>query len=131
MQDTNYTIIAHRGGGGAEFPENSLSAIKSTVEKGKADRIEIDIHQTKDNVLVVMHDKSINRTTTGKGMIKNLLYQELREYHLKGSCDKEEIPSLEEVIKITINRLNSLLIFTLLILNCLEDIFSVFKNLPP
>jgi len=99
MQDTN-SITAHRGGGGTEFTENSMSAIKNTIEKGKADRIEIDIHQTKDSVLVVMHDKSINRTTTGKGKIKNMLYQELNEYHLKGSCDKEEIPLLENVIKI-------------------------------
>jgi len=109
MQDINYIITAHRGGSEAKFPENSLSAIKNTIEKGKADRIEIDIHQTKDNVLVVMHDKSINRTTTGKGMIKNMLYQELREYHLRGSYDKEEIPSFEDVIK-TINGKCKLLI---------------------
>ena len=100
MQITDYTITAHRGGGAAEFPENSMSAIKNTIEKGKSDRIEIDIQQTKDNVLVVMHDKSIDRTTTGKGMIKNMLYQELKEYHLKNFCDKEEIPLLENVFKI-------------------------------
>lgn len=99
MQDTNYIITAHRGGGGTEFPENSMSAIKNTIEKGKAERIEIDIHQTKDNVLVVMHDKSINRTTTGKGLIKNFSYQEILKYHLKNSNNAEKIPSLEDVIK--------------------------------
>ena len=95
---TNYTITAHRGGGGTEYPENSISAIKNTIENGKADRIEIDVHQTKDGVLVVMHDKSINRTTTGRGLIKDFSYQELTQYHLKNSKNKEGIPLLADVI---------------------------------
>jgi len=101
-QFVNHTLIAHRGGSRAKFPENSISAIKNTMEEGKADRIEIDIHQTRDNVLVVMHDKSINRTTTGKGLIIDFSYQELLKYHLKKSNNDEKIPSLEDVIK-TIN----------------------------
>jgi len=100
MQSIEMSITAHRGGGRAKFPENSISAIKNTIEEGKADRIEVDIHQTKDNVLIVIHDKSIDRTTTGKGMIKNMSYQELRKFHLKSSCTKEKIPLLEDVIKI-------------------------------
>jgi glycerophosphoryl diester phosphodiesterase len=99
-QINNYTITAHRGGGETKYPENSISAIKSTLDGNmKVDRIEIDIHQTSDSVLVVMHDKSIDRTTTGKGLIKDFTYQELLKYQLYNSDNEEKIPLLEDVIK--------------------------------
>ena len=96
------TITAHRGGGGAMTPENSLSAIKSGLES-RPDRIEIDIHQTKDNVLIVMHDESIDRTTTGSGNITDLTYEQIKQYPLKNEISESEpeyAPTLEELIQL-------------------------------
>ena len=63
-------IIAHRGAS-AYAPENTISSFEKAIEM-KALIIETDVHQTKDSVVVIMHDLSVDRTTYGKGMIKDL-----------------------------------------------------------
>lgn len=92
------TIIGHRGAAGLA-PENSLSAIGKALAIG-CERIEIDVHQTADSILVVMHDETINRTTNGKGRIRNMTYEALLSYSINPLYDSsaEKIPSLEEVI---------------------------------
>jgi glycerophosphoryl diester phosphodiesterase len=94
-------IIGHRGGGGQSLPENSMAAIKFGVEHD-CDFIEIDVQQTADSVIVVNHDKTINRTTNGKGYIKNLTFDYLQQFTIKseaGHSDlNEKIPSLEQLI---------------------------------
>ena len=60
-------VIAHRGDW-RNFPENSLEAIESAIQMG-VDVVELDIHRTADGELVVCHDRTINRTTNGKGKI--------------------------------------------------------------
>ncbi|MGZ8542807.1 MAG: glycerophosphodiester phosphodiesterase, partial [Kaistella sp.] len=67
----NPIIIAHRGAS-AYAPENTLAAFEKAIEMG-ATVIETDVHQTKDCVVVVMHDLSLDRTTDGKGLIKDLM----------------------------------------------------------
>ena len=62
----NVLVVAHRGDW-REWPENSLEAMQSAIDKG-ADIIELDLKMTKDSVLVVCHDAKVDRTTTGKDL---------------------------------------------------------------
>ena len=93
-------IIAHRGASGVA-PENTLPAINSTISAG-ADCIEIDVHLSKDGHVVVMHDKTVDRTTNGTGRISELDSAYLKSLDA-GSWFTERyagtrIPFLEEVI---------------------------------
>lgn len=63
-------VMAHQGGKGL-WPENALHAFEQAVNLG-VDVLEMDIHSTADNVLVVMHDDSVDRTTDGSGPIRAL-----------------------------------------------------------
>lgn len=95
-------IIAHRGGAAAKFPENSLSAIEKSVSL-KVDGIEIDVRLTKDKQIVLCHDETIDRTTTGTGKIQNLTLEELRQFKLIGANNEETdqlIPTLDDVVKL-------------------------------
>ncbi|MBU4501284.1 MAG: glycerophosphodiester phosphodiesterase family protein, partial [Nanoarchaeota archaeon] len=90
--------IAHRGFS-AIAPENSLEAFRNVV-KLKVDMVEFDIHKTKDNHIVVIHDDNVERTTNGKGNINDLTLGEIRNLHIKNG---EPIPTLEEVIAVLKN----------------------------
>jgi glycerophosphoryl diester phosphodiesterase len=72
----DFLVIAHRGGRGLG-PENTLDLFKQTVEMG-VDVLEMDLRRTKDGVLVVLHDRSVDRTTNGKGPIENYTLKELK-----------------------------------------------------
>lgn len=75
-------ISVHRGGKSIRnYPENCLETLKYVNKSIKA-VYEIDVAKTKDNQLVLMHDNSIDRTTTGSGLVKNLDYSELEKYNL-------------------------------------------------
>lgn len=87
-------IIGHRGTR-VDFDENTIGAFKKAIEYG-ADYIEFDIHKTKDGQLIVMHDKSLNRTTTGLGLIKNSYFTEIVNYKTK--IKYEPIPRLFEIL---------------------------------
>ena len=88
-------LMGHRGCRGEE-PENTLRGIKKAIKVG-VDAIEIDIHKTKDNQIVVCHDDSIDRTTNGKGKILDLNYNEIKKYRTK---KQQKIPLLQEIIDI-------------------------------
>ncbi len=92
-------VIAHRGIW-HNAPENSLQAIQYSIEMG-VDMVEIDIRVTKDGELVLMHDLSINRTTTGKGYVKDWTLEQLKTLNLvdgSGSVTVHKIPTLEEAL---------------------------------
>jgi glycerophosphoryl diester phosphodiesterase len=92
--------VAHRGDW-RNAPENSVDAIKRALEMG-IDIVEIDIRKTKDNHLIVMHDKSIDRTTNGKGQISALLMDSIQNVVLKngaGIQTKHKVPTLREVMR--------------------------------
>ena len=63
---SNFLVFAHRGGG--IFPENTLAAFEDSAKLG-ADVLELDVHQTQDGTLVVLHDADVARTTDGRGKI--------------------------------------------------------------
>jgi len=92
-------VIAHRGIW-HNAPENSLQAIQNSIEMG-VDMVEIDIRVTKDGNLVLMHDQSINRTTNGKGNVKDWTLEQLKTLNLVdgfGSVTEHKIPTLEEAL---------------------------------
>ena len=94
-----FEIIAHRGAS-AYAPENTLAAFKKAIDLG-ATMLELDIHQTKDSQIVVVHDETINRTTNGKGKIKNLSLAEIKSLDagswFSSAFAGERIPTLQDV----------------------------------
>lgn len=93
-------IYAHRGAS-RYAPENTLAAFQKSVKFG-ADAIELDVRLSKDNVPVVIHDATINRTSNGKGFVHELTLKQLKTYDFGSSFSKtyagEPIPTLEEVL---------------------------------
>src|SRR5688572_1778837 len=86
-------IIGHRGAAACE-PENTLRGIRHALEAG-ADGVEIDVRLSQDHQLVLMHDDRVDRTTSGKGVVKKLPLARLRELDAgKG----ERIPTLQEAM---------------------------------
>lgn len=72
-------VIAHRGGKGI-FPENTAYAFEQSMRLG-VDALELDIHLTKDNQLVTIHDPTIDRTSNGTGYVKDYTYEELKQFN--------------------------------------------------
>ncbi len=91
---TNKTLIFGHRGYPHKFPENSLNGFAYAIEHG-IDGLEFDVHLTQDNVPVIMHDEKINRTTNGRGKIRDYTYQELQQFYL---TDGERIPKLTELL---------------------------------
>ena len=92
-------VVAHRGDW-RNAPENSLLAIQKCIDMG-VDMVEIDIQRTKDGHLVLMHDKTIKRTTNGRGRVEDYTLDRLKSFYLldaKGKPTEEKIPTLEEAL---------------------------------
>lgn len=93
------TVVAHR----ADWrfaPENSLAAIESSIRLG-ADVVELDVQKTKDGQLILMHDKTLDRTTTGKGKVAEWILDSIRTLRLKNGAalrTKHRVPTLEEAL---------------------------------
>lgn len=93
-------IFAHRGFSGAA-PENTLSAFQKAL-KLPIEGIEFDVHLSKDDKAVVIHDETLERTTNGKGWIKDFTYDQLKKLDAGSWFGRkfagERIPLLEEVL---------------------------------
>lgn len=96
-------IVAHRANIYDSLPENSLEGIKACIANN-IDIIEIDIRITKDGVLIVMHDETLNRMTNGKGKIGDFTWEELSKLYLRngnfGKVTSYKIPRLDEVFEV-------------------------------
>jgi len=95
-------VASHRGAHMGNF-ENSIASARQAIRIG-VDIIEVDVKTTKDGYLVLMHDSSIDRTTTGKGKVEELTLAEIRRYKLKapyGRISEETVPTFEEFLKVT------------------------------
>ena len=95
-------IYAHRGSSGTH-PENSLAAFHEAARL-PIYGVEFDVHLTKDGELVVIHDETIDRTSDGKGFVKDMTLAELRSFDF-GSWFSDEfrgepIPTLHEVLDV-------------------------------
>jgi glycerophosphoryl diester phosphodiesterase len=95
-------IIAHRGAS-KQAPENTMAAFRKALELG-AGGIELDVHLSSDNHLVVTHDEQLERTSNGKGLVRDKSFKELRELDFgswfSGKYKGEKIPELEEVLQL-------------------------------
>jgi glycerophosphoryl diester phosphodiesterase len=94
-------IIAHRGYR-ARYPENTLAAFEAAIDAG-ADMIELDVLLTKDRKVVVIHDESLDRTTSGQGRVSDYTLSELKALDAGSWFDsrfrEERLPTLEEVLE--------------------------------
>ncbi|AVM53002.1 glycerophosphoryl diester phosphodiesterase [Bacteroides zoogleoformans] len=96
---SSVVVVAHRGDW-RNFPENSLEAIDNAIKMG-VDIVELDVMETKDGELILMHDKSLDRTTTGKGLVSENTLDEIRQLKLKNGCNIRtihKVPTLEEAL---------------------------------
>ena len=93
-------VISHRGDW-RNYPENSIPAIESVIRMG-VDMMELDVKMTKDSVLVLMHDKTINRMTNGKGLVSDITYDSLMTFNMKRAhnvlTDSIKVPTLREAL---------------------------------
>lgn len=91
-------IFAHRGYS-ASFAENTMGAFLE-AEKAGADGIELDVQLTKDGEIVVIHDETVDRTTSGTGFVKDFLFKDIIKLNAnKKGVKKEPIPTLKEVLE--------------------------------
>lgn len=99
-------VIAHRGANDEE-PEHSLAAYLLALDQG-ADGIECDVRLTADGVLVCVHDRTISRTSTGRGAVSSLPLDELAQHDYSDSerwHDFEEVPAPERMGLLTLEHL--------------------------
>jgi glycerophosphoryl diester phosphodiesterase len=102
MNSSKFKIIAHRGSSYIA-PENTISSARLAMQEN-ADALELDIHLTKDNQIVVIHDSNTKRTSGINKKVKNLKLNELKQLDFGSWKNKkwngEKIPTLEEIFNI-------------------------------
>ena len=91
---TGRPLLGGHRGNPAEFPENTLASFRSAIELG-CDMIECDVHMSSDGHLIVIHDHSVDRTTNGAGLVRDLRLDQLRALD---AGQGERLPLLQEVI---------------------------------
>lgn len=99
MKDTKWLIdslFAHRGLHNEVYPENTLGAFKHAVSKNYD--LECDIQLTKDEKIVVFHDKNLKRLCNVDRVLEECTYLELQEFNIKGT--EEKIPLLDEFLRV-------------------------------
>ena len=92
-------VVAHRGDW-RYAPENSILAIENAIKLG-VDIIEVDVAKTKDGHLVLMHDRTLDRTTTGKGRVADWTLDSIKTLKLKNGAairTRHKVPTLEEAL---------------------------------
>ena len=92
-------LCAHRGDQGIA-PENTVPAFVAAARAG-AQQVELDVQRTKDGKLIIMHDATIDRTTTGKGAVKDLDLEEIRAVDIKldeAVYENVKVPTFEEAL---------------------------------
>lgn len=91
--------LGHRGAAGVQ-PENTLKGFRYALNLG-IDAVECDVHLTRDDHLVVIHDDTVDRTTNGSGAVRNMTLAQLRRLD---AGQGERIPTLNEVLDLVIGR---------------------------
>ncbi|MEO1052097.1 MAG: glycerophosphodiester phosphodiesterase family protein [Bacteroidota bacterium] len=100
LEDPQPLISAHRGGPYPGFPENAIETFQNIAEQVPT-IIECDISMTKDSVLILMHDKTLDRTSTGSGNVLDQVYDEVKDLLLvdnEGDTTSFHIPTLDDVL---------------------------------
>jgi glycerophosphoryl diester phosphodiesterase len=100
-------IYAHRGWSG-RAPENTMAAFRTALEAPYVTGLELDVQLTKDGVPIVIHDFTLDRTTNGKGLVKEHTYAQLRELDAGSwfgeTFEGERIPTLLEALELAKGR---------------------------
>lgn len=94
-------ISGHRGGADINYPENSIATFENVLIHTPA-IFEIDPRMTKDDKVVLLHDETLDRTTTGSGKLNAITFKEAEEFmltDLEGNTTPDHIPLLSEVIQ--------------------------------
>jgi len=95
-------VVAHRGVHHSAA-ENSPSAIRGAIELG-CDYVEVDVRRTRDGALVLMHDSSVDRTTTGRGKVQAMTLAEIRRLRFRTKSDSpslsEKVPTFDEALEL-------------------------------
>ena len=105
-------FAAHRGGA-LLWPENSLLAFRNAAETLGADFLEFDVHLSKDGEVVVIHDPTLDRTTTGRGPVRERTLAELRALRLRdrtGTVTDETVPALDDVVTLAMRTRRQMLL---------------------
>ncbi len=107
---TAFVVIAHRGNH-VFYPENTISAIQAAIEAG-AQYVEIDLRETIDSVMILMHDATVDRTTDGKGAVSSLGYAQIKALHTTAKDGQlYTIPLFSEVLQLCKKKINIYLDF--------------------
>ncbi len=104
---SNYVLVVSHRGDWRNYPENSIRAIESVID-AKVDVVEIDVQLTRDSVLVLCHDTTIDRTTTGSGKVGDLTLEEIKGFTLRsahGVTTDHIMPTLEEALAVCKDRI--------------------------
>lgn len=106
---SKYVIVVSHRGDWRNYPENSIPGIESVIRMG-ADMVELDIAMTKDSVLILSHDRTLDRCTTGKGRISEITYDSLQSFSLKSAHGGHfgyelKIPTLREALEVCKDRI--------------------------
>lgn len=97
--ENSVLVVAHRGDW-RNFPENSLEGIESAIQMG-VDVVELDVQRTGDGVFILMHDGSLDRTTTGRGKIAEVDWEYVSKLRLRNGCGiatDQKVPTLEQAL---------------------------------
>lgn len=97
-------VVGHRGAAGL-VPENTLKGFRLAIELG-VNLVECDVHLTRDGQLVVIHDDRVDRTTDGKGPVRDFSFAEIRRLD---AGEGERVPTLGEVLDVIRGRVGLLL----------------------
>ena len=99
--ESAYIVVASHRGDWRNYPENSIPAIESVIRMG-VDIMELDVKMTKDSVLILMHDKTIDRMTNGKGRVCDITYDSLMTFNMRRAhnivTDTLKVPTLREAL---------------------------------
>lgn len=105
---SQYVVVVSHRGDWRNYPENSIPAIESVIRMG-VDMMELDLKMTKDSVLVLMHDGTLDRTTTGHGPVGDYTYEELQALDLKRghgiAIPGLKIPTLRQALEVCKDRI--------------------------
>lgn len=120
-------VMSHRGDWRGA-PENSLQAIKNCIKLG-VDIVEVDLCRTKDGELILMHDKTLNRTTTGKGAPEDFTLAELKELYLRNGAavkTNHRIATLREALELAKSKV--LVYIDKRVQDYLDDVIKVMEE---
>ncbi|MEK7401028.1 MAG: glycerophosphodiester phosphodiesterase family protein [Gemmatimonadota bacterium] len=102
LADANARMVIGHRGDRAHAPENTIEGLTRAVEAG-ADAFEVDVRVTRDGVPVLMHDETVDRTTSGRGLLREMTFAELRTLDASRGASawsgaRAAVPTLEEVL---------------------------------